>query len=150
STPAEVARQAVESDVHIIGASSLAAGHLSLVPALRAELAELGREDILVVCGGVIPPHDFPALREAGAAAIFGPGTVVSDAAVDRRCRLRRGSAVRRPRYGVESDHARRIRPSRPSSQGTATAEGTLACRGWFPPGRYYRSSRCRQVDFYR
>ena len=89
STPAEVARQAVESDVHIIGASSLAAGHLSLVPALRAELAELGREDILVVCGGVIPPHDFPALREAGAAAIFGPGTVVSDAAVDLLQQLR-------------------------------------------------------------
>lgn len=82
STPAEVARQAVESDVHIIGASSLAAGHLSLVPALRSELAELGREDILVVCGGVIPPHDFSALREAGAAAIFGPGTVISEAAV--------------------------------------------------------------------
>ena len=82
STPAEVARQAVESDVHIIGASSLAAGHLSLVPALRSELAELGREDIMVVCGGVIPPHDYEALREAGAAAIFGPGTVISDAAV--------------------------------------------------------------------
>lgn len=89
STPAEVARQAVESDVHIIGASSLAAGHLSLVPALRAELAELGREDIMVVCGGVIPPHDYDALREAGAAAIFGPGTVIADAAVDLLDQLR-------------------------------------------------------------
>lgn len=83
STPAEVARQAVESDVHIIGVSSLAAGHLSLVPALRTELAELHRPDILVVCGGVVPPQDYEALRAAGAAAIFGPGTVIADAALD-------------------------------------------------------------------
>ncbi|ASR34229.1 methylmalonyl-CoA mutase [Prauserella marina] len=83
STPAEVARQAVEADVHIVGVSSLAAGHLSLVPALRAELAELGRPDIMVVCGGVIPPQDYEELRAAGAAAIFGPGTVISDAAID-------------------------------------------------------------------
>ncbi|WP_328445156.1 methylmalonyl-CoA mutase [Amycolatopsis sp. NBC_00438] len=83
STPAEVARQAIEADVHIVGVSSLAAGHLSLVPALRHELAELGRADIMVVVGGVIPPQDYPALREAGAAAIFGPGTVLADAAID-------------------------------------------------------------------
>ncbi len=83
STPAEVARQAIEADVHVVGVSSLAAGHLSLVPALRHELAELGREDIMVVVGGVIPPGDYPALREAGAAAIFGPGTVLADAAID-------------------------------------------------------------------
>ncbi|MDX3191904.1 methylmalonyl-CoA mutase [Streptomyces sp. MN03-5084-2B] len=83
STPAEVARQAIEADVHVVGVSSLAAGHLSLVPALRHELAELGREDIMVVVGGVIPPQDYPALREAGAAAIFGPGTVLADAAID-------------------------------------------------------------------
>ncbi|WP_409466779.1 methylmalonyl-CoA mutase [Amycolatopsis sp. GA6-003] len=83
STPAEVARQASEADVHVIGVSSLAAGHLSLVPALRRELAELGREDIMVVVGGVIPPQDYPELREAGAAAIFGPGTVLADAAID-------------------------------------------------------------------
>ncbi|GAA1034383.1 MULTISPECIES: methylmalonyl-CoA mutase [Amycolatopsis] len=83
STPAEVARQASEADVHVIGVSSLAAGHLSLVPALRHELAELGREDIMVVVGGVIPPQDYPELREAGAAAIFGPGTVLADAAID-------------------------------------------------------------------
>ncbi|WP_216214078.1 methylmalonyl-CoA mutase [Amycolatopsis aidingensis] len=82
STPAEVARQAVEADVHIVGVSSLAAGHLSLVPALRAELAELGREDIMVVVGGVIPPGDYEDLRKAGAAAIFGPGTVIADAAI--------------------------------------------------------------------
>ncbi|WP_410622016.1 methylmalonyl-CoA mutase [Amycolatopsis sp. cmx-8-4] len=83
STPAEVARQAIEADVHVVGVSSLAAGHLSLVPALRHELAELGRADIMVVVGGVIPPQDYPALREAGAAAIFGPGTVLADAAID-------------------------------------------------------------------
>ncbi|WP_020662594.1 methylmalonyl-CoA mutase [Amycolatopsis benzoatilytica] len=82
STPAEVARQASEADVHVVGVSSLAAGHLSLVPALREELAALGREDIMVVVGGVIPPQDYPELREAGAAAIFGPGTVLADAAI--------------------------------------------------------------------
>jgi methylmalonyl-CoA mutase len=82
STPAEVARQGVEADVHVIGISSLAAGHLSMVPALREELAELGREDIVVVVGGVIPPQDYDALYKAGAAAIFGPGTVIADAAV--------------------------------------------------------------------
>ena len=81
STPREVAIQAVEADVHIVGASSLAAGHLTLVPELRAELAKLGREDIIIVVGGVIPPQDFDALREAGAAAIFPPGTVIADAA---------------------------------------------------------------------
>ncbi|WP_194914130.1 methylmalonyl-CoA mutase [Catenulispora rubra] len=82
-TPAEVARQAVEADVHIVGVSSLAAGHLTLVPALRAELAEAGREDIVIVVGGVIPPQDFEALYAAGAAAVFPPGTVIPDAARD-------------------------------------------------------------------
>ncbi|MFK0243850.1 methylmalonyl-CoA mutase [Amycolatopsis azurea] len=83
STPGEVARQAIEADVHVIGVSSLAAGHLSLVPALRSELADQGREDIIVVVGGVIPPQDYEELRAAGAAAIFGPGTVIADAAID-------------------------------------------------------------------
>ncbi|MGI5243625.1 methylmalonyl-CoA mutase [Dactylosporangium sp. CA-139066] len=83
STPAEVARQAVEADVHIVGVNSLAAGHLTLVPALRDELASLGRDDILVVVGGVIPPQDHDELRAAGAAAIFGPGTVIAEAALD-------------------------------------------------------------------
>ncbi|MGW7465138.1 methylmalonyl-CoA mutase [Streptomyces xantholiticus] len=82
-TPAEVARQAVEADVHIVGVSSLAAGHLTLVPALREELAAEGREDIMIVVGGVIPPQDVPALHEAGAAAVFPPGTVIPDAARD-------------------------------------------------------------------
>ena len=83
ATPAESARQAVENDVHIVGVSSLAAGHLTLVPALKSALAEHGREDILVVVGGVIPPQDYDALYAAGAAAIFAPGTVLSRAAVD-------------------------------------------------------------------
>ena len=81
-TPAEVARQAVENDVHIIGASSLAAGHLTLVPELKAELARLGRDDILIVVGGVIPPQDYEALYAAGAQAIYPPGTVISQAAI--------------------------------------------------------------------
>ncbi len=80
-TPDEVARQAIEADVHIVGVSSLAAGHLSLVPALRTALADAGRGDIMVVVGGVIPPQDFDELRAAGAAAIFSPGTVIPDAA---------------------------------------------------------------------
>ncbi|QBI52112.1 methylmalonyl-CoA mutase [Streptomonospora litoralis] len=81
-TPAEVAAQAAESDVHLIGVSSLAAGHLTLVPALRSELAALDRSDIMVVVGGVVPPDDFDALYEAGAAAIFPPGTVIAEAAL--------------------------------------------------------------------
>jgi methylmalonyl-CoA mutase len=82
-TPAEVARQAVEADVHVVGVSSLAAGHLTLVPQLRAELAGQGRPDIMIVVGGVIPPQDYAALREAGAAAIFPPGTVIAQSALD-------------------------------------------------------------------
>ena len=82
-TPAEVARQAVEADVHIVGVNSLAAGHLTLVPALRDELAAQGRPDILIVVGGVIPAQDFDDLRAAGAAAIFPPGTVIAEAAQD-------------------------------------------------------------------
>ncbi|MEU0026177.1 methylmalonyl-CoA mutase [Streptomyces sp. NPDC006335] len=82
-TPAEVARQAVEADVHIVGVSSLAAGHLTLVPALKEALAEEGREDIMIVVGGVIPPQDVPTLLEMGAAAVFPPGTVIPDAAYD-------------------------------------------------------------------
>ncbi|MGO4633900.1 methylmalonyl-CoA mutase [Streptomyces sp. 2RAF24] len=87
-TPAEVARQAVEADVHIVGVSSLAAGHLTLVPALREELAVEGREDIMIVVGGVIPPQDVPVLLEMGAAAVFPPGTVIPDAAADLVRRL--------------------------------------------------------------
>jgi len=87
-TPAEVARQAVEADVHIVGPSSLAAGHLTLVPELKESLGELGRPDILVVVGGVIPPQDYQALYDAGAAAVFPPGTVIHEAASDLLDRL--------------------------------------------------------------
>jgi methylmalonyl-CoA mutase len=83
STPAEVARQAVENDVHIIGVSSLAAAHLTLVPELRAALEEEGRGDIMIVVGGVIPPSDYEALCAAGAKAVFGPGTHIPAAAAD-------------------------------------------------------------------
>jgi methylmalonyl-CoA mutase len=82
-TPAEVARQAVEADVHVVGVSSLAAGHLTLVPELREALAALDRPDIVVIVGGVIPPADVPRLKEMGAAAVFGPGTVIAEAAVE-------------------------------------------------------------------
>lgn len=82
-TPAETARQAVENDVHIVGASSLAAGHKTLVPQLLEELAKLGRPDILVVAGGVIPQQDYDYLYKAGVAGIFGPGTVIAQAALD-------------------------------------------------------------------
>ena len=82
STPEEVARQAADNDVHVVGVSSLAAGHLTLVPALRDALAEVGRPDIMIVVGGVIPPGDFDELYEAGATAIFPPGTVIADAAI--------------------------------------------------------------------
>lgn len=81
-TPAESAKQAVENDVHILGVSSLAAGHKTLVPQVIAELKKLGREDIMVIVGGVIPPQDYEFLYEAGAIAIFGPGTIVTEAGI--------------------------------------------------------------------
>ncbi|MBO7459299.1 MAG: cobalamin-dependent protein, partial [Bacteroidales bacterium] len=81
-TPAEAARQAVENDVHVVGVSSLAAGHKTLVPQIIKELEKLGRPDIMVVVGGVIPHQDYQFLYDAGAAAIFGPGTIVSDSAI--------------------------------------------------------------------
>lgn len=82
-TPEEVAKQAIENDVHIIGASSLAAGHLTLVPELKKSLISLGRGDIMIVVGGVIPERDFAELYDAGATAIFPPGTVIAEAAAD-------------------------------------------------------------------
>jgi methylmalonyl-CoA mutase len=82
-TPEEVARQAVEADVHVVGASSLAAGHLTLVPALRDALADLGRPDIKITVGGVIPPDDVPTLLDMGAVAVYPPGTVIPDAALE-------------------------------------------------------------------
>jgi methylmalonyl-CoA mutase len=81
ATPQEAARQAVENDVHILGVSSLAAAHLTLVPELKAELAKQGRDDIMIVVGGVVPPQDHEALMKSGCEAIFPPGTVIADAA---------------------------------------------------------------------
>ena len=83
ATPAEVARQAVEADVHVVGVSSLAAGHLTLVPELRDELERLGRGDIAIVVGGVVPDADVDELLAAGAAAVYQPGTVIAEAAAD-------------------------------------------------------------------
>jgi len=93
STPEEAAREAIEKNVHVVGVSTLAAGHLTLVPALKAALDQAGRSDIMIVVGGVIPEQDFEALKQAGADAIFPPGTVVSDAAMNVLDRLndRRG-----------------------------------------------------------
>jgi methylmalonyl-CoA mutase len=88
-TPAETARQAVENDVHVVGASSLAAGHKTLVPQLIEELGKLGRPDILVVAGGVIPQQDYDFLFKSGVAGIFGPGTVIAQAALDILERLK-------------------------------------------------------------
>jgi methylmalonyl-CoA mutase len=90
ATPAEAARQAVENDVHIIGVSSLAAGHLTLVPQLKAALAQEGRGDIMIVVGGVVPPQDYDALMAAGAEAIFPPGTVIAAAAATLLAALNR------------------------------------------------------------
>ena len=82
-TPGEVARQAIENDVHIVGISSLAAGHKSLVPQLITELKEMGRGDIVVVVGGVIPKQDYQFLYDKGVSSIFGPGTIIAEAAVE-------------------------------------------------------------------
>lgn len=100
-TPEEVAQQAADNDVHVVGVSSLAAGHLTLVPALRQALADAGRPDIMVIVGGVIPPGDFDALYEAGAAAIFPPGTVIADAAIDLLKKL--ATELGHPESGAES-----------------------------------------------
>ncbi|BBH16618.1 methylmalonyl-CoA mutase [Nocardioides baekrokdamisoli] len=91
STPEEVAQQAVDADVHIVGVSSLAAGHLTLLPALKQALKDQGREDIVVVIGGVIPPDDVPTLKEMGAAAVFLPGTVISESALELLAQISAG-----------------------------------------------------------
>ena len=82
-TPKEAAKQAVENDVHILGVSSLAAGHKTLVPQVIDELKKYGREDIMVIVGGVIPKQDYQYLFDAGAVAVFGPGTKIAQAAID-------------------------------------------------------------------
>ena len=90
ATPAEAARQAIENDVHILGISSLAAAHLTLVPQLKADLEAQGRGDIMIVVGGVVPPQDYDALKAAGAEAIFPPGTVIANAAQELLAKLNR------------------------------------------------------------
>jgi len=95
ATPAEVARQAVDADVHCVGVSTQAAGHLTLMPQLVTELAKLGRGDIVVVCGGVIPPEDYDALHKAGVHDIFGPGTRIPKAALDVLQRIQKNMDVR-------------------------------------------------------
>ena len=82
-TPKEAAQQAIENDVHILGISSLAAGHKTLVPQVIAQMKEFGREDIMVIVGGVIPAQDYQFLFDAGALAVYGPGTRISDAAIE-------------------------------------------------------------------
>lgn len=89
STPEEVAQQAVDADVHIVGVSSLAAGHLTLLPALRQALHERGGDNIMIVIGGVIPPDDVQTLKDMGAAEVFLPGTVIADSALSLIKRLR-------------------------------------------------------------
>jgi len=87
-TPEETARQAAEADVHVVGFSSLAAGHLTLTPELRDELVRLGRDDIMMVVGGVIPPEDVQTLKDMGAAAVYPPGAVIAETAIDLLTRL--------------------------------------------------------------
>ncbi|WP_110240676.1 methylmalonyl-CoA mutase [Nocardioides gilvus] len=89
STPEEVAQQAIDADVHLVGVSSLAAGHLTLLPALKKALEDQGRPDIMIVIGGVIPPDDVETLKQMGAAAVFPPGTVIADSALDLLAKLR-------------------------------------------------------------
>ena len=103
ATPAEAARQAVENDVHILGVSSLAAAHLTLVPELKAELAKQGRDDIMIVVGGVVPPQDYDALMKAGAEAIFPPGTVIAEAAEKLLKTLNKRLGPRQRGGGVKS-----------------------------------------------
>ena len=169
-TPEEVARQAVEADVHVVGVTSLAAGHLTLVPALR-DGAGRGRAatDIMIVVGGVIPPQDFDALHEAGAAAIFPPGTVIADAALDllrtlaaalghelltarwpgrrrrptlrrRASRARATAAAHRPRH-----HAGRVDAAPTTAQlAQELLTELLPHTGEARPGRHHRRARRR------
>ena len=164
STPEEVAQQAVDADVHIVGVSSLAAGHLTLLPALKQALSDQGRGDIMVVIGGVIPPGDVPTLEEMGAAAVFLPGTVIAsprstcspgcasssttDAvsatslADERPC----GESGRRE----PCDHPGRVQPPRAPGAGPRAARDARGARPAGRPGRHLRRPRGREVDVHR
>ncbi len=168
-TPTEAARQAVEADVHVVGVSSLAAGHLTLVPELKAELAALGRPDIMIVVGGVVPPQDFDELRAAGAAAIYPPGTVISEAAAELLDQLAarssearsRGPGIRsrrvhrrcrrgRPDLDRSGDHPRREHPARRPDPGIGAAATSPAPHRRRAPGGHHRRPRRREVDVHR
>ena len=110
-TPREVARHAAENDVHVVGVSSLAAGHKTLVPQLIAELKAIGRDDILVIVGGVIPPQDYEFLYEAGASGVFGPGTVIPMAAQQIMKTLRVASWKEAPSRWRKKSSALHVRP---------------------------------------
>ena len=163
-TPAEVARAAVENDVHVVGVSSQAAGHKTLVPQLIDELERAGGEDILVVCGGVIPPQDYDELRDAGVVAIFGPGTNIPDAAATvldllraRPTRAERPAVVRRTTSWPRPSRAATAGPwpapsrssSRPAPDHRAEAVGARSTRSSPAPGgarphRPLRGARAR------
>ena len=164
STPEEVAQQAVDNDVHLVGVSSLAAGHLTLVPALKAALAEHGRPDIMVVVGGVIPPDDVPTLKEMGAAAVFLPGTVIAESALDlwASCGPSWMPEVHVGRSSRECSPAA-ARPSRRRSRWSSPAEPSTGPRlvtcspGWRRPrtgprrpGRHLGRARRREVHVHR
>src|SRR5262249_9040806 len=143
ATPAEAARQAVENDVHIVGVSSLAAGHLTLVPELKAALAGQGRDDIMIVVGGVVPPQDYDALKAAGAAAIFPPGTVIAEAAAELLAKLNarlghgRTAAEEVSRYPRDGSKSR--------AKQTRSIRLQVRVRQW--RSNYHRLGRCGQTS---
>ena len=134
ATPEEVARQAVENDVHIVGVSSLAAGHLTLVPALKEALRQAGRPDAMIVVGGVIPAQDFEALRSAGADAIFPPGTMIAEAAADLLEQVEPAIGLCAKRRGVTGPRASR---SLNSPKAAAFRKGSKSDRDGRGPRRY-------------
>ena len=177
-TPEEAARDAVENDVHVVGVSSQAAGHKTLVPELIAQLRKQGGDDILVVVGGVIPAQDYDELREAGVAAIFGPGTNIPKAAAeivaprrlptpDRPRRQRRSESGRNAsrsgsmselarqvidgdRRALARDHAGRVDARRSPRRRRGVARGAVAALGERATGRDLRRARGGQVDVHR
>ena len=150
--------------MHVVGVSSLAAGHLTLVPALRAELDALGRQDLMIVVGGVIPAQDFDALRAAGADAIYPPGTVISRAAIDLVARPARAARVRQVDVadlaaGVRAGSRQHVARAITLLESTRTDHRERAAEllvsiadatGGVGAGRHQRGARCRQVDLHQ